>query len=156
MIFNMTTGDNTSEEVAAMLTEFMGEVSTMLTNFKSEVNTLLTGFTNDIGADMTALTTNVNSKFTTLTSTVNSKGAVKSVQRGVIETNTEANKAITITTVNPAKCLVLLNTSGIAGTNYTDHATLVSLTSTVLTIKGAAISGADTLLTISWQVIEFY
>jgi NAD-specific glutamate dehydrogenase len=154
MILNLSAGDNTSEEVNTLLLEFMSEVNDTLTAFKSEVNTMLTKFTNDVDSDITAL----NTKFTSLTSTVNSlpKSAVKSIQRGVIETNTEDNKVITITTVNPNKCLVLLNTSGIAGTNYTDHATLVSLTATTLTIKGGAISGADTLLTTSWQVVEFY
>ena len=107
MIFNLSAGDNTSEEVAILLTEFMNEVNNTLTSFKSEVNTMLTGFTNNVDSDITALNSSVTalsssvatvktdvatvkSNVSTLSTTVNGipKGIVKSVQRGVIPAGT--------------------------------------------------------------------
>lgn len=84
-------------------------------------------------------------------------GAVKSVQFGtgripngsVSELKT-AN--ITINTVNPQKCIVLIYTSVSSGydRSYGMGCYVESLTSNQLTIK------AGVEMTYSWQVIEFY
>ena len=111
MIFNLSAGDNTSEEVAILLTEFMSEVNDTLTSFKSEINTMLTGFTNDVDSDITALNSSVTalstnlstvktdvatvkSSVSTLSTTVSGlpKGAVKSVQRGILPAGTSTTK----------------------------------------------------------------
>lgn len=85
-----------------------------------------------------------------------SSGAVKSVQRGVITTEKSTSvvtKTITINSVNPDKCLIILNSSFTAAASGTSGLSVKSLTSTVLTILCTQYNIANN---ISWQVIEFY
>ena len=98
---------------------------------------------------------------TILDSDVITNGAVKSVQRGVITLSTSTRvltKEITISSVNPDKCLVLINER--QNELYIDSAaflhgqSLASLTSTVLTLYCAPSGYVST--NVSWQVIEFY
>lgn len=84
-------------------------------------------------------------------------GAVKSVQFGtgkIADGNHSEIKTanITINTVNPQKCIVLIYTSVSIGSDrsYGMGCYVESLTSNQLTIK----VGVD--MTYSWQVIEFY
>lgn len=84
-------------------------------------------------------------------------GAVKSVQFGtgkIADGNyTEIKTAnITINTVNPQKCIVLIYTSVSSGydKSYGMGCYVESLTSNQLTIK------VGVQMTYSWQVIEFY
>ena len=84
-------------------------------------------------------------------------GAVKSVQFGtgkIADGNyTEIKTAnITINTVNPQKCIVLIYTSVSIGydKSYGMGCYVESLTSNQLTIK------VGVQMTYSWQVIEFY
>lgn len=84
-------------------------------------------------------------------------GAVKSVQRGSFagkngEDPMGFDNVISINSVNPAKCCVIINTLFSEYTNSTFGmaAYLYDLTSTKLTVK--AFSGAY----FSWQVIEFF
>ena len=172
MIMNLSSGDGgkLADEVGALLTEFMSEVNNTLTGFKSEVNTMLTSFTNDVDSDITALSTNlstvktdvatVKSNVSTLSTTVNGipKGAVKSVQRGTVAGTPNKSTEITISTVNPSKCLVLLNVNEIGGNGYNYLPTVYSLTATKLTITQTYISftSENNTTNISWQVIEFY
>lgn len=86
-----------------------------------------------------------------------STGAVKSVQFGTGKiadgNNAELKTAnITINTVNPQKCIVLIYTSESRGydRSYGMGCYVESLTSNQLTIK------AGIEMTYSWQVIEFY
>jgi uncharacterized protein YoxC len=174
MIFNMSAGDNTSEEVTVLLTEFMNEVNNTLTAFKSEVNTMLTGFTNEVDADITALSNSVSSvktdvgtvksnvgtlttSLSTLSSTVNSipKGAVKSVQRGVHGGSATDNITITINTVNPSKCMVLLQRTRDT-TNLPSLVSIASTSFTVTTSSAVYSTSPNTASPFSWQVIEFY
>ena len=177
MIMNLSAGDNTSEEVAELLSAFMNEVTETLTAFKSEVNTMLMEFTNDVDSDITALNSSVTalstnlstvktdvatvkSNVSTLSTTVSGipKGAVKSVQRGTVTGGVDKNIDITISTVNPSKCLVILGVSEIAGEGYNMLPIPYSLTSTKLTITQSYISftSSNNEITVSWQVIEFY
>ncbi len=80
---------------------------------------------------------------------------VKSVQRGRTTSTT-----ISISTVNPNKCVVILNgelscvtISGVVKDVYTPS--LVSITSTTLTITANSYSSGPTVYS-SWQVVEFY
>lgn len=84
-------------------------------------------------------------------------GAVKSVQFGTGKiadgSYTEIKTAnITINTVNPQKCIVLIYTSVSSGydKSYGMGCYVESLTSNQLTIK------VGVQMTYSWQVIEFY
>lgn len=88
-------------------------------------------------------------------------GAVKSVQRGIIDIGASGAREITttISEVDPNKSIVILTTgsfqngSGSYPTNGMG-AWLVSLTSNSFTIKASSYNSAATSV-ISWQVIEF-
>lgn len=84
-------------------------------------------------------------------------GAVKSVQRGILAGKTGSNpmgfdNVISINSVNPAKCIVIINTmfSAYNDSTFGMAAYLYNLTSTVLTVK------AFSSVYFSWQVIEFF
>lgn len=84
-------------------------------------------------------------------------GAVKSVQRGIFAGKTGADpmgfdNVISINSVNPAKCIVIINTmySSFMDKTFGMAAYLYNLTSTVLTVK------AFNAVYFSWQVIEFF
>lgn len=89
-------------------------------------------------------------------------GGVKSVQRG-ISSASDYTVNITINSVNPNKCFVVLNNSTIgygAGTSYMHikGSTVESLTSTRLSIKpnSYTVGSSNYNGSVSWQVIEFY
>lgn len=157
MIFNAgVTGGNNSEEIAAMLTQFISEVESTLTNFKSDLTGQMTALSSDMSTKIAAVTTNVNSKMTALTNLVNSTGgAVKSVQRGVHGGSATDNITITINTVNPSKCMVLLQRTR----DTTNLPSLVSIASTSFTVTTSSAvypTSPNTASPFSWQVIEFY
>ena len=90
---------------------------------------------------------------------LSSKGIVKSVQRGVT-----TNTSITISSVVPNKCIVLLNNEvvgfGLTATgnneDYVYGAYMSSLSETKLTITNNRTTYKGTTHNVSWQVIEFY
>ena len=155
MVLNIVK-DNTSEKVEATLTEFMNDVNSALASFKSEVNTMLSGFTSDVNTNLST----VKSEVTAVKGVVSSLGgAVKSIQRGSLTpSNAEvADVRVNINTVNPDKCVVLLNTSRITGddTTYLPALTALTATSFTVTFSGGWTSGLKGHI-FSWQVIEFY
>lgn len=86
-------------------------------------------------------------------------GGVKSIQSGVWTSpnTTPSNIAITISAVNPAKCVVIVN----GGYHYNLNnvfSEFISLTATVLTVygpyyyTGSAWYGNQA----TWQVVEYY
>ena len=89
-----------------------------------------------------------------------SSGAVKSVQRGIINNIPQGYGKISeipINTVNPEKCIVIINTGTIlVGNSYSgDSAILVDLLPDLLKIGSSRNnSGGDPK--ISWQVVEFF
>ena len=98
---------------------------------------------------------------TILDSDVITNGAVKSVQIGVCTINKSTSattKTITINSVDPDKCLVLLNISLIGnnlGSSLPEQgASLYSLKSTVLNIHCSTQTNRN--MYVSWQVVEFY
>ena len=151
MLFNLSAGDNTSEEVQAILSSFMDEM-------ESVVNTLKT----DVGNQLATFKSEVGSQITTLTSAVNGvpKGAVKSVQRGVHGGSSDtSNITININSVNPNKCLVLLSQHRNSWTYANDYRPqLVAITATSITVSpsGTYSDGVMSASSFSWQVIEFY
>ena len=159
MVLNLNNGiDNTSDEVREMLTEFMTEVDETLASFKSDITNQIATLKSDMTTQITAVKTDVNTTKTTLNSAITSKAIVKSVQRGRATPEGNSNTAIKINTVNPDKCLVLLEGTRTGSSYATTVPTLVSLTSTVLTVSpsGQSISGNYNVHEFSWQVIEFY
>lgn len=74
---------------------------------------------------------------------------IKSIQRG-----TSSSDKITINTVNPDKCIVLLNNSGLSDTSYSVYGAYVTnLKANVLEVHTN--NRDDSSMTISWQIIEF-
>lgn len=74
---------------------------------------------------------------------------IKSIQRG-----TSSSDKITINTVNPDKCIVLLNNSCLSDTSYRVYGAYVTnLKANVLEVHTN--NRDDSSMTISWQIIEF-
>ena len=74
---------------------------------------------------------------------------IKSIQRG-----TSSSNKITINTVNPDKCVVLLNNSCLSRTDYNVYGTyVINLKANVLEVSTNSKNDSD--MTISWQIIEF-
>lgn len=74
---------------------------------------------------------------------------IKSIQRG-----TSSSDKITINTVNPDKCIVLLNNSCLSDTSYSVYGAYVTnLKANVLEVSTNRRN--DSSMTISWQIIEF-
>ena len=98
--------------------------------------------------------------------------AVKSIQRGTITSFSQtSNKSVTLTTtVNPDKCIVLLNSSlsgmqlgssflSTSSTFLVRQSIVVSLTATTLTVSACCYQTGNTSYTTgstAYQVIEFY
>jgi|GEM_PF-5595959 hypothetical protein len=79
---------------------------------------------------------------------------VKSVQSGMV-TASVGTSTITISAINPAKSIVMLNNT----LNSTTQSYLYvpySLTSTTLTLKNAQNTTSSSEFKCSWQVVEFY
>ena len=88
-------------------------------------------------------------------SIISQGSAIKSIQSGVHAGNTSTyDIPITISAVNPAKCMVILNPAAIY-LNGNSHCVpmLKSLTSTQLTVSASGNSSSSAQF--SWQVIEF-
>jgi len=88
-------------------------------------------------------------------------GGVKSIQYGVGSGGAGVNTVITISTINPAKSIVILSPGGYGFINTSYQTTptcyLVALTSTSFTTFGPSYyySGYSGI-SFSWQVIEYY
>ena len=149
MIFNLSAGDNTSEEVEVMLTQLETEINTLMTELKSDVGNMLTQLTDTIN----------NLSF----------GAVKSIQSGILNADTATSKYeefrvantgsrayyvdVTINEVTDInKCFIHTNTTALAIPKLINNTTL-----------RIYVSGGNGDYTnyfsssaINWQVIEFY
>lgn len=80
---------------------------------------------------------------------------IKSIQRGVFSSFPAGSQTFTLSSVNPAKCMVLLNGYATSDTGSYGRPYLSSLTSTALTVAAAPSLTANTNGQYSWQVIEF-
>lgn len=91
-------------------------------------------------------------------------GIIKSVQRGYVKTNVNSlggkEISVPISTVNPAKCIVNINTGHFTGSNQEDFgngAYVISLTSNELKIMVLNRSSMDDNENrLSWEVAEFF
>lgn len=91
-------------------------------------------------------------------------GIIKSVQRGYVKTNVNSlggkEISVPISTVNPAKCIVNINTGHFIGSNQEDFgngAYVISLTSNELKIMVLNRSSVDDNENrLSWEVAEFF
>lgn len=118
-------------------------IKTVVDGTKTKVDT--------IDARTNTMNTNINTINTNVGTLINGR-VVKSVQRGV----RAGSGSTTISTVNPSKCMVLINGfSGEDGFGKYALPYVLELTSTKLTI---AVSGKGTSAEFSnsWEVIEFY
>ena len=82
---------------------------------------------------------------------------VKSVQRGTSGSTSDSEITISINTVKPDKCIVILDySSRWTDTTYAyyEGVYLYSLASTTLQIRSK--NGIKSSVSVSWQVIEFY
>lgn len=131
------------EKLAELLTKVTGIDGKIGTNEDSAGTSTLFGQVKDISEKMPT-------------------GAVKSVQRGIINIGTNGLREITttISEVDPNKSIVILTTGSIqnGSSSYPTNGMgtwLVSLTSNSFTIKASSYNRADTSF-ISWQVIECF
>ena len=83
-------------------------------------------------------------------------GGVKSIQFGLWTSPAGGVTTVTISTVNPAKCMILVN-GGYHFNANNIFAEATALTATVLTLYGPLYySGAWYGSQATWQIIEFY
>ena len=87
-------------------------------------------------------------------------GAIKSIQRGTASSVDTGNITITLSTVNPDKCMVLLNNrllrgSGEYGVTYGSFVTNLTEDALTITSNYHINSSIYTYGNIGWQVIEF-
>lgn len=123
------------------------------TIINSDMSTLSTNVGSD--ADVSSATGSVHAKLKDLKSNIS---PIKSIQRGVVNTTSNQNLALTIASVNPNKCLVLFNGYWTEdANNNVGFPVLVSLTATVLTVTAAPNFGGSAYMGgyFSWQVIEY-
>ena len=92
-----------------------------------------------------------------------SQGAIKSVQRGTVSVQNATDKAVTISSVNPKKCMVTIKSSLKINDTQNENKTISdacfvkSLTATKLTIGNYDVKGfVNYVGTVSWEVCEFY
>lgn len=91
-------------------------------------------------------------------------GIIKSVQRGYVKTNVNSldgkEISVPISTVNPAKCIVNINTGHFIGSTQEDFgngAYVISLTSNelkIMVLNRSSVDGNENRL--SWEVAEFF
>ncbi|MDD3041088.1 BppU family phage baseplate upper protein [Bacteroides sp.] len=104
-----------------------------------------------IGIEST-VNAHVTDEITDLQTHIDGLSNIKSIQRGVVTVNNGGTTTFTISSVNPAKCQVVLNGMGKTSGGDICVPYLFSLTETFLTIKLSS-DGAN--VTTSYQVIEF-
>jgi ABC-type transporter Mla subunit MlaD len=184
MILNMSKGADNSgaviEAVESLLTGFKTEISGLIAGVTTDVAALkssvstLSGDVSTLSSSVSTVNTNVaavktdvagvKSNVSTLStnlSTVSTavgnipKAAVKSVQRGVHSGSATDNITITINTVNPSKCMVLLQRTRDT-TNLPSLVSIASTSFTVTTSSAVYSTSPNTASPFSWQVIEFY
>ena len=158
MIFNLSAGDNTSEEVEVLLTELETQINTLMTELKSDVESMITGLNNDISSAVATLST---------------RGAVKRVQSGLIGAGTVTSNKESFRVSNSAtmsfyidvnlnpvsdinKCLVFT----IEGeSTYAVGVPKLLNENTLRVYVGSgesSQSNTNVVSAISWQVVEFY
>ncbi len=158
MIFNL------SADVTSKVTELMElteSISNKLNQFNTDVDTRLTAISSKIDSRATNIDTQLvtlNSKSSTIDTLIRALNTktVKSIQRGV--TSGSSNRTtVTIKTVDPDKCLVLVDVAQVTGVNHNYIPVMASLSATQLVITESYMTGSTNIPTaFSWQVIEFY
>lgn len=158
--------DSTGQQIVSQL----ANVSTLLgvkNDALDNINTALTS-QNEVLNNANSTIESQNTTLNALNNALAGNGtlavsAVKSIQKGTVTISTSST-TITISEVNPDKCLVLFD--GLAAYYNSSSSTsgysiwypyLYSITSTTLIIGRTGInSSAATDSTVSWQIIEFY
>lgn len=149
-----TTKDTGGSTTAGTL---MGKLNAAL----SKINTIYTatgkiGSTGDTGGSQTAGT--VFGKENAILEVLKNGGmpVVKSIQSGRVSVGGKNRiSEITISKVNPSKCIVLVDTVSYTNGSYVHHSYFESLTETTLKIVWTGSGGYESAM-VNWQVIEFY
>ena len=86
---------------------------------------------------------------------------IKSVQRGVLTMTKNDSKTATITTVNTAKTIILVNSTSGNDISETDMAIAVGVravltNATTITFDTVNVSYSTVSILVAWQAIEFY
>lgn len=177
-----TGGSTTAGSIFGKLNKLISDLATHMGRWTNTRAVYIDSINTYTATNNTASPTGtLSQKLSHVISLLGNKGAVKSAQRGlgtmsvtVTRTGTSSSSVtlndleIAISTVNPDKCIVILD--GVAFINSSGDATpfVVNLTSTLLTVsasrtgnhEGTGIVGAEgvylSTVQISWQVIEFY
>ena len=150
------------------------ELGTLITNTKSVVDTVNTNVTSvnssvgtinknvsSVKSTVSTINTNVNTANTNITTIKSNIGStIKSIQRGLSSITACETKTITINSVTPEKCLVILNGGGwtvATGALNNSDAIFNSLSATSLVVGTQGYTGASTngSASFSWQVIEY-
>lgn len=100
------------------------------------------------------ISTGIQFPDSTIQTTAGLTSVIKSIQRGVSDGGS-TNITITISTVNPGKCMVILDHEGgsVDTSYYTPY--LIGISSTSFVTSPSYVSGPY-FIRFSWQVIEFY
>ncbi len=124
----------------------MAKLNAVLSSFSTNIGT-----TSNTGGSSTAGTAMAKLNAILSALATQPKGTVKKIQRGFTTSST-----ISISAVDPSKCMVILNNSISAVKDYstTLSATLKSIEETSFTITNNGYSNAQSY--VSWQLIEFY
>ena len=93
-----------------------------------------------------------------INSAANNRAAVKSVQRGILPATESLDDSytVTISTVNPEKCVVLFDNRILSHSNPVHGAAFISLTATALTVRRPVAVGLTSYAQCMWQIIEYY
>lgn len=154
---NAKAGANTDAAGTTTLFARLKQIYDYLTgNLSSTVNTINTNVGSN--ADASSATGSVHAKIKDIKNSLPPQSSIKSVQRGFHSGNTDTNNiTINISSVDPSKCFVLIDSSGGYYNNMAYEPVLVSLTATVLTVTASCYytGSSYTSRKFSWQVIEF-
>ena len=133
-----------------------GYIDTIKNNTTANNTASKTGTLSQKEAFIINLLENTTYGLNALRTKLDTPGVIKSVQKGTItgEVEDTTRVSVTISSVNPNKSFVILNNgSYCSGDTPASSEYLISLSSTVLTVKPAS-SYRKVLM--SWQVVEFY
>lgn len=142
----------------------LAQLKNVLLEKLAEVLTKVTGIDGKIGTSGdTAGTATLFGQVKDISENM-STGIIKSVQRGYVKTNVNSlggkEISVPISTVNPAKCIVNINTGHFTGGTQEDFgngAYVISLTSNelkIMVINRSSMDGNENRL--SWEVAEFF
>lgn len=100
----------------------------------------------------------INKVAEAVTASTNNRSAVKSIQRGILPATEALDDlfTVTISAVDPAKCVVLFDNRVLSHSNPVHGAAFISLTATTLTVRRPVAVGLTSYVQCMWQIVEYY